>query len=250
MLPLCHLLDWKQILSSSLDLYKHNRNKFCGKNTLKGAIVENGVKKTRFVRLGCKSWNCEICGPRKASKYRYSINENAQNMKLDRFLTLTLDPRKSTPENSLPHIKQCWAKLRTYIKRKFRYTLSFICIVEFQKNEYAHLHVLLDRFLPQKWISNTWDKLGGGKIVFIEKVEFRKISYYITKYLTKDTAFNNSGIRYRKCTTSKDIKLNYKKKSGEWILMTVPIEYLREHYIKKDSKEKRDKTGMLHWFEL
>ncbi len=237
-------------MASSLDINKHNRNKFCGRYSLKGYLEQNGEKKIRYARLGCKGWNCQICGPRKASKYRHSIKEQALKLNLDRFLTLTLDPKKCKPHNSLPHIKKSWAKFRISLKRKYGHSISFICIVEFQKNGYAHLHILVDRFIPQKWISHAWNSVGGGKIAFIERVELKSIAYYITKYLTKDTNFNNSGKRYRKCTTSRNIKLNYHKKSGKWVVMTVPIEEIHNSYKKQQSKEHRDMSGMLHWFEI
>ncbi len=239
--------------STSLDSYKHNRNRFCGLGCLRGVLSVSGQQRIRYVRLGCKAWGCPICGPRKARRYRYAIRRWAEELPLCRFLTLTLDPSLCTAEQSIAHIRACWAKYRTYLKRRYGISISFITVLEFQKSGYAHLHILVDRYIEQEWISESWQAVGGGRIVFIEKVDKHRISMYLTKYLTKSLvavdAECESPVRYRRVTTSRDITLFVKQKSGEWTRMTVTLEYLYAEITDPILGENRDQDGILQWFE-
>jgi hypothetical protein len=37
-------------------------------------------------------------------------------------------------------------------------------------------HVLLSKYIPQQWISDSWSALGGGEIVHIKQVDVHRIS--------------------------------------------------------------------------
>lgn len=186
-------------------------------------------------------------------RYRYSIGRIAQERKLDRFLTLTLDPSKCDVEDSVKHIRNSWNKFRIYFKRKYKVTLSFITVVEFHKSGYAHMHILLDRFIPQRWISSSWQSIGGGKIVFIKKIDQHRIASYMTKYLTKamydPTAESHIRHLFRRVTTSRDIKLFVRRPGGEWVLMTVSIEYLYSIFSTSIVDTNCGEDGILHSFE-
>jgi hypothetical protein len=137
----------------SLVPIKNNRNKmpcYCGRMSLMG-----NAEKTRgqVRRLGCKTWRCPSCGPKKANKVRFGIVKHATARNLCRFLTLTLNPRACSAEDSVKYIKSTWGKFRVLLQREQGKSISFIAVIEFQKNGYAHLHVLVDRYLHQKWVS-------------------------------------------------------------------------------------------------
>jgi hypothetical protein len=83
---------------------------------------------------------------------------------------------------------------------------SYICVLEFTQAGLPHLHILFDRFLPQKWISNVWDSLGGGRICFIKQVTVANVSRYLSKYLTKELLLS-APKGTRRITTSRSIKL-------------------------------------------
>jgi hypothetical protein len=119
------------------------------------------------------------------------------------------------------HVRLVFNRFREYLRRKYGQPPKFICILEFTQRGTPHLHILLDRYIPQRWISNTWDRLGGGKIIFIKRVSVRNVSRYLSKYLTKDLllpAPNGS----RRITTARGIKLFPKFDSG------IVWEFLRE----------------------
>jgi hypothetical protein len=98
--------------------------------------------------------------------------------------TLTLD-RKRIPRNvrTDPYIRDCCRKMRVLLARKFNGTLPFVGALEFQKDGVAHLHILIGRFIHQKWLSDAWQSIGGGKIVDIRFVDVHRVSAYLTKYL-------------------------------------------------------------------
>jgi hypothetical protein len=209
----------------------------------------------RFVRLRCKCWSCSLCGPHKAIKYRGQIMRAVHQYKLHRFLTLTLDARKlaSGPKleaylkhfeehksighacscdtcteiriKSIRHIRKSWDKLRYYMHRKFKAAPTYVAVIEFQKvTGLAHLHIVIDRFIDQKWVREAWQALGGGQHVDIRHVDVHRAAAYLSKYLSKDVLLN-SPTGMRRVTTSRSVKLNPKKISEYlWERLKAPID--------------------------
>jgi hypothetical protein len=215
----------------SLDKDGHNRNKekcSCGTMTLIGAKKAEGKETWTHLRVYCKKWTCPKCGPKKASKLRKSIIKKASEKDLRRLLTLTLDPSKCKAEESIPYIKNCWNKMRTYLKRKFGKNISFIAVLELQKNGYAHLHIMVDRYIEQAWVSGAWESIGGGRIVHIKHVDIHRVTHYLSKYLTKSMFLEHYG-KNRRYTTSRDLTLKEaakEKVEAFWRVLRFPIESL------------------------
>jgi hypothetical protein len=174
-----------------------------------GPVVEGGKKAWGYVRILCKSWLCPVCGPRKAYRLIKGIEEWAKQHDLNRFLTVTLDPKK-IPRDIKPekYLRKVWSKFRVYLGRKLEQKVEFISVMEYHKSGVPHLHALINQYIPQKWISNAWSRLGGGRIVHIKQVaDISKMGYYLGKYLTKDAIL--SGPKgSRRYTTSRGITLN------------------------------------------
>ena len=233
-------------MSSSLDSSRRNRNKWCGRWSLEGHL-EN---RKHYLRLRCKAWRCPVCGPRKASRVRRAILEWATKMGLCRFLTLTLNPRACAAKDSVPYVKYCWAKFRTYLKRRYQAPISFIAVVELQQSGYAHLHILVDRFIEQDWIKEAWQAVGGGEIVDIEYVDIHRIAPYMAKYLTKDLLLAPFKTRQRRYSTSRDITLISKTPSGKWVLLKAPIEFIFAIRRGRLIEVSFDQQGELQWFDL
>jgi hypothetical protein len=139
-----------------------------------------------------------------------SIKANAEALGLKYFLTLTLDPSKlqfmDDPAGAVPHLRKVWNKFREYLRREFGVAPTFIVVLEFTKGGVPHLHVLLDRYLDQRWISKTWDTLGGGRICDVRRVTLDKITRYLSKYLTKELLLS-APKGTRRLSTSRNIKL-------------------------------------------
>ena len=96
---------------------------------------------------------------------RARIAQIAQEHKLTRMATLTLDPER-VPNRARTdrYIRERWRMMRVLLAREFKGSLSFVGVLEFQKNGNAHLHVLLGQYITQKWLSKAWQSIGGGKM--------------------------------------------------------------------------------------
>jgi len=202
--------------SSSLDEIQNNRNtpasfQALGRNRNCGiwTIVGNDGVQQRFHRLNCKTWGCCYCGPRKARLYKYLIGQLAEREQLTRFLTLTLDPSRIEGD-SVRYLRGVFNKFRLYLRRKYSTPVKYIAVLEFHKSGVAHLHLLVDRFIPWEWIKQSWSALGGGEVVFIKYVDVHRISRYLSKYLTKELLLS-APKRSRRVTTSRSLRLIEKK---------------------------------------
>ena len=236
--------------SSSLDSKKHNRNGFCGRWSLRGHVQEGAEKLWRYGRLGCKRWTCPRCGPKKFKRLRRAIINKAQEHDLSRMLTLTLNPSSCSSEQSIPYIRECWNKFRTSLKRHSGSSIAFITILELQKSGYAHLHILVDRYIAQEWISEAWQAVGGGKIVDIRRRDIHRLAAYLSKYLTKDILSADFKKRVRRYTTSRTIVLFVKSGNRTWKRVKLSIEFLYQKCRGFLPGTTHDAEGTLQWFQF
>jgi hypothetical protein len=194
---------------SSLDLLQTHRNgqsargKHCGRFTIHGTTAHDPEE--RFHRVNCKTWPCRYCGPRKARRYKHAIRTIAETHKLNRLLTLTLQPSK-VEGDAVNYLNQTFAKLRVYLWRRFGVSLQYIRILEFQKSGSPHFHILVDRYIAQRWLSQAWNSVGGGSVVDIRYVDVHRVTNYLSKYLTKELLMSAPS-RSRRVTTSRGLHL-------------------------------------------
>jgi hypothetical protein len=202
---------------SSLVYYQTNRNKPENRHRQCGAFTAIGTDRRapspidiplkRFISLKCKRWNCQYCGPKRAKRTKAAIRAMAEAHGLSRFLTLTLDPKKlEAVGDPVAYIRSTFNKFRVYLQRRYGKGVKYICVLEFHKSGLPHLHILLGRFIPQKWISKTWDRIGGGNRAFIKQVNIGNIAHYLSKYLTKEMLLS-APPRARRITSSRNITL-------------------------------------------
>jgi hypothetical protein len=235
------------------------RGKFCGRRCVCGVDPKTG--RTLYKRINCGSWTCSYCGPRRARTARSAIRGVAERLELRYFLTLTLDPKKlEHPKFAVPHLRLCFNKFREYLRRKYGESPAYVCVLEFTKAGIPHLHILLDRYIDQRWISDVWDSLGGGRIVFIKRVTIQKISCYLSKYLTKELLLS-APKGARRITTSRSIKLFPKFNSGiDWVFLQESIwQLLTAHRAATNQRQEdlfrftllhSDEEGILKCFEI
>ena len=214
-----------------------------------GMIEKWGVIKRIYARIYCKMWSCPYCGPRKAWLYQQLIAQKAQEHGLDRFMTLTLDPKKIKGD-PYKHLNKSWGKLRTALRRKLGKSITYIAITEEHKSGVPHKHILVDHFIHQGWLSNKWSSLGGGPMVDIRKIkDLKNMVRYVGKYLTKDILIS-APKGTRRITTSQNIKLREKLKQGVWSITDRKLETLFD--IQKRNAENiiTNKDGRLNSFEI
>jgi hypothetical protein len=198
----------------------------------------------------CKAWGCSVCGPGKAKRLRHQIGVWAEEKRLTRLMTLTLDPQKVCGD-PYTHLSDVWRKFRVYLGREYGSRVSFIWIMELQQNGNPHLHVLVDRFVHQKWASRTWEAVGGGRIVDVRYVDIQRVRAYLSKYLTKPWHQMRVPPRKRRCSASQDICLSRTPDEGadvatqsEWVLFAgrgfvmsrADYDALREEYERRCAK--------------
>ena len=213
---------------SRLDHISSNRNKRSGRSRNCGAFTVRTKPApgtdTHYHRVNCKTWGCEYCAPRKAKRYKHSIRVNAERHELQRFLTLTLDPKK-VEGDPVRYLRRAFDKLRTYLRRKYGAAPTYICVLEFQANGNPHLHILIDRYVEKAWIAQAWAAVGGG-FVDIRYVDLHRVSRYLAKYLTIDLMLS-APRGYRRVTCSRNIRLVEKTANSErWEFLRVPISTL------------------------
>ena len=222
----------------------------CGHMSLRGVPKAHGGGATRFARINCDCWNCKRCGPKKANRYRFAICDLAERKRLNILLTLTLDPKKLNGANSTRYINRVFAHFRTYLKRRLKRSPTYVRVLEFQKNGNAHLHLLLHDYVAQAWISEAWSQLGGGRVVDIRRVSMRRVSHYLSKYLTKDLILS-APKGARRVTTSRDLTLNPKRISDHvWTLLRTTITRLYEIHWRDAINVRWDGEGNVVGFDL
>jgi len=203
-------------MAPSLDSYKNKRNRHCGYLTAVGTVTRDGVVNKAYARMYCKKWSCPDCGPWMARKLQRNIASAALEHRLDRMLTLTLDPKRIKTADPIGHIWKTWQKFRVYLQRKFKESISYVCVLELHKSGLPHLHILIDRFIPQTWISNRWERLGGGRVVDIRKLKnLENAAWYLSKYLSKD-AMRRVPKGKRRFSKSRNISFPKRETEGTW----------------------------------
>jgi hypothetical protein len=209
------------------DYSKVIRKRGCGQWTMIGTFRDG---RKQYLRLNCKCWDCAYCGPRRANRCRKAIMIWAVKMKLCRMMTLTLDPKKLDGEDSTRYINRAFAKLRDAFKRKYGHSITFIRVLEFQKNGTAHFHVLVDRYIDQDWLSTKWQRLGGGWHVDMKWASIRRIANYVSKYFSKELLIS-APKRSRRVTVSRGIHLFEKPaREATWALAKESITSLRSAF--------------------
>jgi hypothetical protein len=117
--------------------------------------------------------------------------------------------------------------MRVLLAREFGGSITFVGVLEFQKNGNAHLHLLVGRYIARKWLSLAWQSIGGGRYVDIRQVDIHRVAAYLSPYFTGDKVLHTLELlpkRARIFTTSRSIVLWGKKKASGWWLRRMGIE--------------------------
>ena len=175
----------------------------------------------------CGSWDCECCGHR----LRMSLIEEIERIteerpQMRRFLTLTVDRRApATKEEQHEYITDRWNALRTELRDRYE-DLSYLWVRhEGDERDRPHLHLLVNRYLPQAELSQLAERVGLGSVVDIRRVDARNAAHYISAYLGRGAlSFLPKGSR--RYGSSADVDLDPRNPGGDdeepserWALM-------------------------------
>lgn len=134
----------------------------------------------------CKTFECPICGPRRAAELRAKLYEARPN----RFFTLTirhLETRTLSEEVEL--LKGCWRRFRLWWNRTYPQKQIECCSIwELKGERHAHMHVLARcGFVPVNVLKAFFQKEIGSFKQDVRKIyDLKEVGRYITKYVTKD----------------------------------------------------------------
>jgi len=178
--------------------------KFCGRHSYIAITNDDKGSNFKLHKIYCKLYRCPRCQKVLAEKNRQLLKQVIELNHLDHLLTLTLDPKKvpveylnETENHTHKYITKLFNKFVLYIKRKINKSVKYVWVCEFQKNGNAHLHVVLNCYLPIKVIKFEWKRIGGGHDMGISKVEsFWGVANYLVKYLVKGFK-NDENIGFR-----------------------------------------------------
>lgn len=149
---------------------------------VRGRCVAHG--KRRMVYIPCKRRDCEVCGPagryRIAERVAYGLRELAPVLGRDRdgryirgaawlVLTWGRDIPKSGTVRPLGRFVE-WVRKR--LGERLGGRVEYVCTWEHQQSGRWHLNLVMApwAYIPQREISEAWQRFGGGKVVWVEWV--------------------------------------------------------------------------------
>jgi hypothetical protein len=173
---------------------------------------------------------------------------------LRRFLTLTLDLDKApdSQEEKHKYLTERFNALRTELNDEYG-DLSYVWVREEGEGDNPHLHLIVDRYIPQSALSEMSARVGLGEVVDIRRVNARNMAKYLTKYLTKGSmAELPKGAR--RYGSSADIDLSVRGGGGDeqdwqllmddWLIIRdATDEPLRRPVTKQDLAQQREWGG-------
>lgn len=142
--------------------------------------------------LRCKQWDCPECGPWLRERLMDQIRHAVRNHSgLYRLGTLTLPPeaREWDEERQKAYLMDAWRAFRERLRRARGGMPGYLWVVEPHKDGTLHLHFLADAYIPQSWLSDTWEDLTGAPVVDIRAVDGQgshAVASYLGKYLAKN----------------------------------------------------------------
>jgi len=167
-------------------LQHHLRRCNSCKNTISFCFRQPAINNLEVIKtfFHCNSYFCETCALRKKRKLQKRLKRLKINGRL-RFLTLTLSTVDFTPEQALNNISSFFNDFCHRLRDR-GYKFQFFKIIELSKKDQAHLHVLINCFIPRITVLMLWKSITGSYIVDIRAVNsHEKAVEYLTKYMTK-----------------------------------------------------------------
>src|SRR5882724_9959815 len=109
----------------------------CGNFSVVGPLKGNQPGKFGYKCLFCGSYRCNRCRNPKLKKLRKRIAEIAEEHKLQRMVTLTLDPKHISAadrKRTDRYIRELWRMMRVLLAREYGKhgkSLPFVGVLEF-----------------------------------------------------------------------------------------------------------------------
>jgi len=134
-------------------------------------------------RTRCGSRFCSACSSQKSTEWQRKIIGSFAQKKCI-MITLTFDDRAPDPFIDPAYYSRVWDTFVKRLRRKYP-ALCYARIVELTRKGRPHFHVLVDRYIPQRYVSWAFSNCGGGTIAYCQYVDPGRSAKYVTKYVTK-----------------------------------------------------------------
>lgn len=146
------------------------------------------------VPIYCGNRFCNTCARPRLRRIRAKLNALLTSVRPSpgysiKFLTLTIP---NTPDLRAAHLilLRSFRRLRQRAlwNRRVRGGAYVLELTGNPSSWHLHLHAIIEsRYIPVKQLSRTFEKAGGGRIVWITRIPPHAASLYLTKYLTKSS---------------------------------------------------------------
>jgi len=140
----------------------------------------------RRAKINCGSWYCPRCAKRQKKKLQARLFNFFKREGII-FMTLTTRNYGQDPAEELINMGPHWMKLHKRMFRKYG-KINYFRIIEFHDNGQPHMHVLLDKYIDQDWLSAQWENIHGAPVVDVRYKSKQHGVYYASKYVTKGLA--------------------------------------------------------------
>jgi len=204
--------------------------------------------------LYCRSWQCDVCQPRRRSQ----LMAKAASGEPTRFLTLTVNPNSGgSPYDRLRALSGAWNVVVKRLRRLFpTKEIQYLAIVEETKAGEPHLHILLRApFIAQGTLSEWMRELIGAPIVDIRKIKnLREVIRYVAKYVTKAPAQFGTAKRYW-CSSGYSIPAESEEEAHDpvgatWSIVREPLGFVISQWLEEGWTARRDKGDSLIGFRI
>lgn len=146
---------------------------------------------TRWVRLPCKKRSCPVCGQLRRDRVAHRISYGAKLLGGQRGAAWFVGT--FTNDLDKPTAVKIQGKFIRWIRRRLGTDVQYAATWETTESGRLHVNLLLApwRFIPQAELSQAWQRFGGGKVVWIQRVaagigvEAAKSRVAISSYLGK-----------------------------------------------------------------
>jgi hypothetical protein len=105
------------------------------------------------------------------------------------------------PTSDFKEVQQAWVRFRSLWWHKFG-TSAYINVRQIGKGGKAHLHVLIDRFIPQRALSKMWRQASRGRAFVVDVREItggedsKRAASYVVGYISRSQNLPKRTRRY------------------------------------------------------
>jgi hypothetical protein len=186
----------------------------------------------------CKSNFCPVCRAQNLIRLRHALLTSLRKHRW-RLVTLTYPDHS---KDLLDQLRNTALQFKRFVQRiRRRYPkLQFVRTIELHESDFPHLHMIVDRYIPEAFLQKHWHDLGGGwvdirayrkcpvcgirgKCLHVPKpkpLTYHEAAHYLTEEIEKAMQDpHRLGLTYwlarvRSITTSRNLKL--RPASSQW----------------------------------